>query len=147
MIEITRLLLDFGLCILIWMVQLIVYPSFLFFSDNNLFTWHKTYTKAIALIVIPLMLGQLGIVIYQIFLIQNAYTFTSIVLVVFLWGITLLKFAPLHQQISEGNTHLQVLKKLVQMNRMRTIVWTLLFLMSAVYFFLKRLLYLVMTSL
>ena len=147
MIEITRLLLDFGLCILIWMVQLIVYPSFLFFSDNNLFTWHKTYTKAIALIVTPLMLGQLGIVIYQIFLIQNAYTFTSIVLVVFLWGITLLKFAPLHQQISEGNTHLQVLKKLVQMNRMRTIVWTLLFLMSAVYFFLKRLLYLVMTSL
>ena len=59
MIEITRLLLDFGLCILIWMVQLIVYPSFLFFSDNNLFTWHKTYTKAIALIVMPLMLGQL----------------------------------------------------------------------------------------
>ena len=63
MIEITRLLLDFGLCILIWMVQLVVYPSFLFFSFNNLFTWHKTYTKAIALIVIPLMLGQLGIVI------------------------------------------------------------------------------------
>ena len=147
MIEISRLLLDFGLCILIWMVQLIVYTSFLFFSDNNLLTWHKTYTKAIAIIVTPLMLGQLGIVIYQIFLIQNAYTFTSIVLVVFLWGITLLKFAPLHQQISEGNTHLQVLKKLVQMNWMRTIVWTLLFLMSAVSFFLKRLLYLVMTSL
>ena len=147
MIEITRLLLDFGWCILIWMVQLIVYPSFLFFSDNNLFSWHKTYTKAIALIVTPLMLGQLGIVIYQVFLIQNTYTLTSIVLVVFLWGITLLKFAPLHQQISEGNTHLQVLKKLVQMNWMRTIVWTLLFLMSAVSFFLKRLLYLVMTSL
>jgi len=83
MIEISRLLLDFGLCILIWMVQLIVYPSFLFFSDNNLFTWHKTYTKAIALIVMPLMLGQLSIVIYQVFLIQNAYTLTSIVLVFF----------------------------------------------------------------
>ena len=110
MIEITRLLLDFGLCILIWMVQLIVYPSFLFFSDNNLFTWHKTYTKAIALIVMPLMLGQLSIVIYQVFLIQNTYTLTSIVLVIFLWGITLLKFAPMHQQISEGKTHLQLKK-------------------------------------
>ena len=86
MIEITRLLLDFGLCILIWMVQLIVYPSFLFFSDNNLFTWHKTYTKAIALIVMPLMLGQLSIVIYQVFLIQNTYTLTSIVLVIFSMG-------------------------------------------------------------
>ena len=131
MIEITRLLLDFGLCILIWMVQLIVYPSFLFFSDNNLFTWHKTYTKAIALIVIPLMLGQLGIVIYQLFLAQNIYTLVSIVFVVFLWGITLLKFAPMHQQISEGNTQIQLLKTLVQMNWIRTMIWTLLFVLSS----------------
>ena len=99
---------------LIWMVQLIVYPSFLFFSDNNLFTWHKSYTKAIALIVIPLMLGQLGIVIYQVFLAQNIYTLVSIVFVVFLWGITLLKFAPMHQQISKGNMQIQLLKTLVQ---------------------------------
>jgi hypothetical protein len=140
MIEITRLLLDFGLCILIWMVQLIVYPSFLFFSDNNLFTWHKTYTKAIALIVIPLMLGQLGIAIYQVFLVQNTYTLTSIVLVVFLWGITLLKFAPMHQQISEGNTHEKLLKKLVQNNWIRTLIWTILCAMSVTsVFFLNNL--------
>ena len=139
MIEITRLLLDFGLCILIWMVQLIVYPSFLFFSDNNLFTWHKSYTKAIALIVIPLMLGQLGIVIYQVFLAQNTFTLISIVLVVLLWGITLLKFAPMHQQISEGKTHLQLQKKLVQMNWIRTIIWTILFVMSSASFILKSL--------
>ena len=131
MIEITRLLLDFGLCILIWMVQLIVYPSFAFYNNTQLLTWHKTYTKAIALIVIPLMLGQLGIVIYQVFLTQNTYTLVSIVFVVFLWGITLLKFAPMHQQISEGNTQIQLLKTLVQMNWIRTIIWTLLFVLSS----------------
>ena len=131
MIEITRLLLDFGLCILIWMVQLIVYPSFAFYNNTQLLTWHKTYTKAIALIVIPLMLGQLGIVIYQVFLAQNIYTLVSIVFVVFLWGITLLKFAPMHQQISEGNTQIQLLKTLVQTNWIRTIIWTLLFVLSS----------------
>lgn len=131
MIEITRLLLDFGLCILIWMVQLIVYPSFAFYNNTQLLTWHKTYTKAIALIVIPLMLGQLGIAIYQVFLVQNSYTLVSIVFVVFLWGITLLKFAPMHQQISEGNTQIQLLKTLVQMNWIRTIIWTLLFVLSS----------------
>ena len=131
MIEITRLLLDFGLCILIWMVQLIVYPSFTFYNNTQLLTWHKTYTKAIALIVIPLMLGQLGIAIYQVFLAQNSYTLVSIVLVVFLWGITLLKFAPMHQQISEGNTQIQLLKTLVQTNWIRTIIWTLLFVLSS----------------
>ena len=131
MIEITRLLLDFGMCILIWMVQLIVYPSFAFYNNTQLLTWHKTYTKAIALIVIPLMLGQLGIAIYQVFLAQNVYTLVSIVLVVFLWGITLLKFAPMHQQISKGNTQIQLLKTLVQMNWIRTIIWTLLFVLSS----------------
>ena len=131
MIEITRLLLDFGLCILIWMVQLIVYPSFAFYNNTQLLKWHKTYTKAIALIVIPLMLGQLGIAIYQVFLVQNSYTLVSIILVVFLWGITLLKFAPMHQQISEGNTQIQLLKTLVQTNWIRTIIWTLLFVLSS----------------
>ena len=140
MIEITRLVLDVGLLVLTWMIQLIVYPSFLFYTPKELVTWHKIYTKAIALIVIPLMLGQLGITIYQVFLVQNTFTFTSILLVVFLWGITLLKFAPMHQQISEGNTHIQLLKKLVQNNWIRTIIWTILCAMSAVsVFFLNSL--------
>jgi hypothetical protein len=140
MIEITRLVLDVGLLVLIWMIQLIVYPSFLFYTAKELIAWHKIYTKAIALIVIPLMLGQLGIAIYQVFLVQNTYTLTSIVLVVFLWGITLLKFAPMHQQISEGNTHVQLLKKLVQINWIRTLIWTILCAMSATsVFFLNNL--------
>ena len=140
MIEITRLVLDVGLLVLIWMIQLIVYPSFLFYTAKELIAWHKMYTKAIALIVIPLMLGQLGIIIYQVFLVQNTYTLTSIVLVVFLWGITLLKFAPMHQQISEGNTHVQLLKKLVQNNWVRTLIWTILCAMSATsVFFLNNL--------
>jgi hypothetical protein len=140
MIEITRLVLDVGLLVLIWMIQLIVYPSFLFYTAKELIAWHKIYTKAIALIVIPLMLGQLGIAIYQVFLVQNTYTLTSIVLVVFLWGITLLKFAPMHQQISEGNTHVQLLKKLVQINWIRALIWTILCAMSATsVFFLNNL--------
>ena len=140
MIEITRLALDVGLLVLIWMIQLIVYPSFLFYTAKELIAWHKMYTKAIALIVIPLMLGQLGIIIYQVFLVQNTYTLTSIILVVFLWGITLLKFAPMHQQISEGNTHVQLLKKLVQNNWIRTLIWTILCAMSVTsVFFLNNL--------
>ena len=140
MIEITRLVLDVGLLVLIWMIQLIVYPSFLFYTAKELIAWHKMYTKAIALIVIPLMLGQLSIIIYQVFLVQNTYTLTSIILVVFLWGITLLKFAPMHQQISEGNTHEKLLKKLVQNNWIRTLIWTILCAMSATsVFFLNNL--------
>jgi len=130
MIDITRLVLDFGLFILIWMTQLIVYPSFLFYSAKELITWHERYTKAIAIIVFPLMFGQLSITIYQVFITQNIYTITSIVLVIFLWGITLLKFAPIHKQISLGKFSHKLLNNLTQDNWVRTVSWTLLFLMS-----------------
>lgn len=130
MIDITRLVLDFGLFILIWMTQLVVYPSFLFYSAKEIITWHERYTKAIAIIVFPLMLGQLSITIYQVFIKQNIYTVTSIVLVIFLWGITLLKFAPIHKQISLGKSSHKLLNNLTQGNWVRTVSWTLLFLMS-----------------
>jgi len=41
----------------------------------------------------------------------------------------------MHQQISKGNTQFQLLNKLVQMNWIRTIIWTLLFVLSAYRFF------------
>ena len=59
MLETIRLICDSGLLILIWMVQLVIYPSFSYYKQEDLFKWHETYTKRIAVIVIPLMLGQL----------------------------------------------------------------------------------------
>ncbi len=42
-LEIIRLLLDFGLVVLIWMIQGIVYPSFLDYNTENLAVWHRKY--------------------------------------------------------------------------------------------------------
>ncbi len=138
MIDITRLVLDFGLFVLIWMTQLIIYPSFLFYPTKEILDWHERYTKAIAIIVLPLMLGQLSITIFQVFITQNIYTFSSIVLVIFLWGITLLKFAPIHKQISLGKSSHKLLNNLTQSNWVRTVSWTLLFLMSAASVFMNE---------
>ena len=64
--DMVRLLFDFGLVILIWMVQLVVYPSFRYYKESDLMRWHERYTKAISIIVVPLMFGQLFLVILQI---------------------------------------------------------------------------------
>ncbi len=60
-LAIIRLLLDFGLVVLIWIIQRIVYPGFLHYSTENLVVWHRQYTSRFSAIVIPLMLAQLGI--------------------------------------------------------------------------------------
>lgn len=127
MLDLLCLLFDFGLVVLIWMVQLIVYPSFLYYTSKNLLLWHQKYTQRLALIVIPLMLGQLILSAFQVYQNLTSYSLSTFLIVLFLWGITLLKFAPMHGEISQGNTSKEFLTNLVRWNWIRTVLWSLLF--------------------
>ena len=130
MLEYFRLLFDSGLLILIILVQLIIYPSFLHYHLKNLITWHNIYTKKIAIVVIPLMLGQLSVSIFQVYEKQVFDTLSYFIIVLFLWAITLFKFAPMHNIISQGSVNDKFLTKLVRLNWIRTILWFLLFLLT-----------------
>jgi len=127
-LAIVRLLLDFGLVVLIWIIQRIVYPSFLHYSDKNLVTWHREYTSRFSAIVIPLMLAQLGIAGYQLFILTNLYTVLSLVIIIIIWVSTFLQFVPIHSNISKGSISDKMLKALVKKNWLRTVLWSLLFL-------------------
>jgi len=123
-----RLLLDFGLFILIWLVQLVIYPSFQYYVKDDLIRWHKKYTPRITFIVLPLMLGQL--MLYGA-LLQEEKTFYSIgsfVLVLIAWLLTFTIFVPRHNEISSGTYSEKMLTHLVKFNWSRTLLWTLLFL-------------------
>jgi DMSO reductase anchor subunit len=128
MVDTIRLLLDFGLFVLIWMVQLIVYPGFLHYSDKELQRWHARYTPRISFLVIPLMLGQL--MLYGA-LLQQAKTFYSVgafSLVLLVWLITFTVFVPRHKMITAGDFSDKTLQELVHFNWARTVIWSLLFL-------------------
>ena len=132
MLEYFRFFFDSGLLILILMVQLIIYPSFIFYEPKRLLVWHTNYTKKIALIVIPLMLGQLCVAMFQIYQNQNFDTLLYSAIVLFLWGITLTKFAPMHRQISAGRVDEEFLQKLVRLNWIRSSLWFLIFLLTLI---------------
>ncbi len=128
----SRFLFDFGLVVLIWMVQLVVYPSFVYYKKENLISWHKKYTKGISYVVIPLMFGQLIVVIWQLFKQQSIYTLLSVLLVIVVWLITFLIFVPIHNKISAGDANEMLLQQLVQRNWFRTILWTVIFVLSLI---------------
>ena len=129
-LSIIRTLLDGGLVVLIWMVQLVIYPSFLYYNKENLIQWHKKYMSSFSLIVIPLMFGQLGISSYQLITQANTYTFTSLFIIIVLWISTFIQFAPIHLNISKGTVSEKMLISLVNKNWIRTFLWTLLFIYS-----------------
>ena len=131
-IIILRLLIDFGLLVLIWIVQRIVYPSFLYYNSKDLINWHSLYTSRFTFIVMPLMLGQLGISIYQLIMEIDLYTVLSLIIILLIWLSTFLQFVPIHTEISKGKVSQKMLDSLVKKNWIRTFLWTALFLYTAV---------------
>ena len=133
-LEEIRLLLDFGLVVLIWLVQLIIYPSFKYISSDTLHNWHDKYSTRISIIVIPLMLGQLGCALMQL----GTGDFLVIVndlLVASLWVLTFTIFVPMHRRISQNKADHFLLNKLAKLNWWRTVLWSLVFLLSLLGYF------------
>jgi hypothetical protein len=121
------LLIDAGLVVLIWLVQLVIYPSFTCYQPKDLLKWHQEYTTRLAFVVIPLMLSQFVLAIVAVFYQLNLVSSCSLLVVLFLWVFTFLSFAPLHHKISEGNTNQSLLKLLIRRNWIRTFFWSFLF--------------------
>ena len=129
-IEIIRLLLDFGLLVLIWIIQRIVYPSFAFYNPEKLVNWHTMYTKRFSTIVIPLMFGQLGIAFYQLITQLNTYTIISLLTIAVIWISTFAIFVPIHSKIANNHGNQKMLTGLVKKNWIRTVLWSFLFIYS-----------------
>ena len=127
MMLLVKLLLDFGLVILIWLIQLVIYPSFIYYEKSNLIHWHKIYMTRISFVVMPLMTMQLGLSAY---LFYNDITFFNSInmgIISLIWLHTFIKAVPLHSQISLDQKATVAASKLFRMNRVRTFLWTALF--------------------
>ncbi|WP_158977898.1 hypothetical protein [Cellulophaga sp. L1A9] len=135
-IAIIGLLIDFGLVVLIWMIQCVVYPSFGYYTQENLIVWHKKYTARFSFIVVPLLVSQLSLSIYEVALGTNFFTVLRLMLIVAVWCSTFFQFVPMHIKISIGIVNDQLLDSLVHKNWIRTFVWTFLFL-HHLYFYLS----------
>lgn len=127
---IIRMLLDFGLVILIWMTQLIVYPGFCYYTKEGLLEWHGRYTLAVSVLVAPLMIGQLILHGWILYHEPNLLNWFIGFLIVLIWINTFAFAVPLHNQISSQVNVLEVARKLVSINWYRTVMWNIIFLIS-----------------
>ncbi|MEO9870705.1 hypothetical protein [Ekhidna sp.] len=123
-------LIDFGLVILIWMTQLVVYPSFTYFSSENLFTWHQKYTTVISIIVMPLMIGQVALHSYQLYQGFSGLRLLAFVLIILAWANTFLVAVPLHNKINANVDIIDAANSLVKINWYRTVLWSGVFLVG-----------------
>jgi len=126
-IQIVNLIFDFGMLIMIWLVQIIIYPSFKYYQRQGLLEWQSKYVYRITYIVMPLMIGQLSLVIVQVVIKYQLYNIIVLLLILGVWISTFLQFVPLHNRISFGETDIKSIDELINKNWVRTILVTLVF--------------------
>ncbi|MFI8378961.1 hypothetical protein [Leeuwenhoekiella sp. NPDC079379] len=129
-LDFIRVLLDTGMLILIWLVQLVIYPGFCYYSETDLILWHKKYTTRLSYIVMPLMIGQLLVTAVQLLNVVTVYTLVSGFVVIALWLSTFIQFVPLHNSIATKTAAKETPQRLVKLNWIRTVLWTFLFIWS-----------------
>ena len=129
MITITELhsLVNFGMCVVLWLVQLVIYPSFLRVEPSELIAWHKAYTFRVSFVILPLMLGQLVIAILSVWEDPSILEWVAFTFVMVCWILTFFVSVPLHRKIEQNDITRETRQKLITTNWPRTILWSVIF--------------------
>jgi hypothetical protein len=130
-----RFALDVALFILIWMTQLVVYPTFTKMEESNAKQWHPNYTIKISYLAAPLMLMHLGVAAWQLYIEQSLYTIFSAAAIIATFLITFFQAVPLHNQVElPESSSRELFQKLLKINASRTIIYSLLLLLTIMQF-------------
>lgn len=127
--ELIRLAIDTGLCVLIWLVQVIIYPSFLFTDRQKVREWHPKYTRKISYFIAPLLFIQTGVIAFQALFDNFSFLIDALFLSI-IWVNTFFIAIPIHNAIDRSESVEDNILKLISINKWRTLAWSALFLLS-----------------
>lgn len=131
-IELWLIIANTAFFILIWLVQVIIYPGLLHYSEGELARWHPVYTRRVSFITAPLIFSQL--LLYTVSLVNQPVLLTIIgfILVIIATLITFLVAMPIHYKIDQRKETIPLRQKLVKINWYRTIAWSGSFILSMI---------------
>jgi hypothetical protein len=128
-LEHAYVLMTFGLVILIWLIQLVHYPSFAFYDNSRFSEGMIHHQRWISVITIPMMVCEMGLTLLIFFKYQNVHAVIGLALLLIVWVSTFSVQVPLHKKLSH-NKDLSLIRKLVTTNWVRTVAWSFKFIAS-----------------
>ena len=117
---------------IIWVIQVVHYPSFYFIERDEYVSFQKFHMDKISYIVVPVMLIESISGFILIYNELNTVLLISMILLFFIWVLTGTFFVPIHQNLTSGYQE-ELVEKLVKINWVRTIFWTIRLLLVTVY--------------
>lgn len=129
-LQILRNLFDFGIVIVVWLAQVIMYPSLARIDKDAFVSWHRKYANRIAFFVVPLLCGQVIILGILIYLKKDFLQILSAVIIVLCWVSTFGLSVPRHAKLQKRGKDLSVISSLVWTNLVRSLLWTIVFMIG-----------------
>lgn len=123
-LDAIRHCVDLGMLVLIWLVQLTIYPGFAHMRPEVFSRWHESYMNRMGFIVGPLMLTQPLLIGLQIWLQPDVRHLFSAALVGLAWLTTAVFSVPAHRSLQKTGFDASVIQRLVVTNWIRTVAWT-----------------------
>lgn len=117
---------------LIWVIQLVHYPSFLWIDPSKFVKFTEFHGKRISLIVIPLMVIELATAVLLCFEMNSFVWRLNLGGVLLIWASTFFISVPLHIKLDKER-HEPTIKRLIITNWPRTVLWTARSIMIAGY--------------
>ncbi|MGE4133797.1 MAG: hypothetical protein AB7F86_19320 [Bdellovibrionales bacterium] len=124
MIVLLQIFSCFFLTGLIWVIQLVHYPSFLFVREERFQTFGRFHSWRISCIVMPLMIVELLSAIALVWSSPEVFWIVNLILVMSVWTFTFVLSVPRHQRLAQGFSLIEI-ESLILTNWPRTIVWSL----------------------
>ena len=124
LVSLVRLAVDSAMTMLIWLVQLVIYPAFRSVDPALFRDWHQRYMRTISFVVIPLMLLQGGCVGLQCLVDSRPAHAASAVGILTAWIVTFRLSVPCHRLLQTEGRRGDVISRLVHTNWIRTVSWT-----------------------
>ena len=108
---------------LIWIVQLVHYPSFKYVDPKEYTSFQLFHMKAITVVVMPVMLIELFTILILSYSHLNLFNLINLGLLALIWLNTFFWNVPLHQKLIQKKDQF-LIKKLVISNWPRTFIWS-----------------------
>ncbi len=110
---------------IIWLVQILHYPSFMFLDHLTFKTAMKHHQDRISWVIVPLMLTELLLAVMAVVRDVSTYNVTILNIVIMIWLVTFTIQVPLHSKLLLEGFNEKRIHRLVRTNWIRTLLWTI----------------------
>jgi formate hydrogenlyase subunit 4 len=123
--KIFELLVSSAIFGIIWLVQLLQYPGFLYVDRKNFKQAMTHHQDRISIVILPLMLSELFLGVWLVFNSYSVAHLITLILILLIWVLTFTVQVPIHKNFLKEGFNEERIKYLVKSNWSRTILWTI----------------------